>query len=39
MARTCFTTLDDEDWRLFDEAFIRKSFGEPEDRDDSLFCE
>ena len=39
MTRTCFTTLDDEDWRLFDEAFIRKSFGEPEDLDKSLFCE
>ena len=37
--RTCFTTLDVEDWRLFDEAFIRKSFGEPENLDESLFCE
>ena len=37
--RTCIITLDDEDWRLFDEAFICKFFGEPENLDKSLFCE
>lgn len=37
--RTCFMTLDDADRRLFDEAFIRKSFVEPEDLNESLFCE
>ena len=37
--RTCFTTLADKDWRMFNEAFICKSFGEPEDLDESLFGE
>ena len=37
--RTCFTTLADKDWRLFDEAFICKAFCEPEHLDESLFGE
>lgn len=39
MIRICFIIFDDEDWRLFDEVFIWKFFGELEDFDESLFCE
>ena len=37
--KSCFENLDDEDRRLFDEAFIHKSIGEPDDDIGSLYCE
>ena len=39
--QSCFANLhvDEEDRRLFDEAFIHESIGETEDLNETLFCE
>ena len=36
---SCFGNLDDEDRRLFDEAFIHKSIGEQDDLEEDLYHE